>query len=214
MNPDLEEKREEEEKENHERWLISYADFLTLLFTFFVALYALSVLDAEKAVSFSESLSRVFKIIDKPIKTQLEKPEIIEQLEISLRQYQGVVIKENPRGIIIELKDHLLFKSGEYTLNPNSYAMLDKIIEQIRGIHNKISIEGHTDNVPIRTEFIRSNWDLSSLRALSVLYYFINSGISPDRLSATGFGEYKPVADNETEEGRAKNRRVEIIILR
>jgi chemotaxis protein MotB len=213
MNPDLEEKREEE-KENHERWLISYADFLTLLFTFFVALYALSVLDAEKAVSFSESLSRVFKIIDKPIKTQLEKPEIIEQLEISLRQYQGVVIKENPRGIIIELKDHLLFKSGEYTLNPNSYAMLDKIIEQIRGIHNKISIEGHTDNVPIRTEFIRSNWDLSSLRALSVLYYFINSGISPDRLSATGFGEYKPVADNETEEGRAKNRRVEIIILR
>lgn len=215
MSLDLEEKnQEEEERENHDRWLISYADFLTLIFTFFVALYALSTIDKEKAVVFSESLSKVFKIMDNPIKTEFEKPEIIKQLEMSLREYKDITVKETPKGIVIGLKDSLLFKSGEYNLNPDSYKILNIVIENIRGLPNKISIEGHTDNVPIKTELIRSNWDLSSLRALSVLYYFKDMGISPDRLSATGFGEYYPIADNETEEGRSKNRRVEIVIVR
>lgn len=215
MSLDLEEKnQEEEERENHDRWLISYADFLTLIFTFFVALYALSTIDKEKAVAFSESLSKVFKIMDNPIKTEFEKPEIIKQLEISLREYKEITVKETHRGIVIGLKDNLLFKSGEYNLNPEAYKILNIVTENIRGLPNKISIEGHTDNVPIKTELIRSNWDLSSLRALSVLYYFKDMGISPDRLSATGFGEYYPIADNETEEGRSKNRRVEIVIVR
>lgn len=214
MNFDIEEK-EQEEKDNHERWLISYADFLTLLFTFFVALYALSVLDTKKAEDFSESLNRAFRIIDSPIKNVImERPAILDRLQLLEKKFEGVEIREIPRGILIRLPDSLLFKSGEYELDSKAKEVLNVLLENIRLISNKISIEGHTDNVPISNNFIRSNWDLASLRALSVLYYFKNSGIPPDRLSATAYGEYYPVADNNTEEGRAKNRRVEIVILR
>ena len=208
------EEKESEEKENHDRWLISWADFLTLLFTFFVALYALSTVDKQKAEDLSVSLKTVFKIIDPPIKKDIEKPDVIKELERALSQYPEITIKENHRGYVIKLQDTVLFKSGEYELNESAKEILDKIVLSLRLLPNKISIEGHTDNVPVKSMTVRSNWDLSSLRALSVLYYFKDSGISPDRLSATGYGEYRPIADNETEEGRAKNRRVEIVLLR
>ena len=206
--------KETEEKENHDRWLISWADFLTLLFTFFVALYALSTVDKQKAEDLSVSLKTVFKIIDPPIKKDIEKPDVIKELEKALSQYPEITIKENHRGYVITLKDTVLFKSGEYELNESAKEILDKIALALKLLPNKISIEGHTDNVPVKSITLRSNWDLSALRALSVLYYFKDSGIAPDRLSATGYGEYRPISDNETEEGRAKNRRVEIVLLR
>lgn len=212
MKSDFEEKEIEDEK--HERWLISWADFLTLLFTFFVALYALSTIDQKKAEDLTVSLRTVFKIIEPPIKTEIQKPEVIKELEKALSQYPEISIKESQRGYIITIQDSILFNSGEYELNEKSKQALDKIISAIRMLPYKISIEGHTDNVPVKSSVIRSNWDLSALRALSILYYFKDSGISPDRLSATGFGEYRPIADNDTEEGRAKNRRVEIVLQR
>ncbi|MDI1472129.1 MAG: OmpA family protein [Thermodesulfovibrio sp.] len=206
--------KESEEKENHDRWLISWADFLTLLFTFFVALYALSTVDKQKAEDLSVSLKTVFKIIDPPIKKDIEKPDVIKELEKALSQYPEITIRENHRGYVITVQDTVLFKSGEYELNESSKEVLNKIVVALKMLPNKISIEGHTDNIPVKGMTLRSNWDLSALRALSVLYYFKDSGISPDRLSATGYGEYRPISDNETEEGRAKNRRVEIVLLR
>lgn len=213
MKLEIDEK-DSEEKENHERWLISWADFLTLLFTFFVALYALSTVDKQKAEDLSVSLKKVFKIMDPPIKKDIEKPDVIKELEKALSQYPEITIKENYRGYVITVQDIVLFKSGEYELNESSKEVLNKIVAALKMLPNKISIEGHTDNIPVKGMTLRSNWDLSALRALSVLYYFKDSGISPDRLSATGYGEYRPIADNETEEGRAKNRRVEIVLQR
>lgn len=214
MSLDFDRETEHEEHENTERWLISYSDFLTLLFTFFVALYALSVIDQNKAESFSESLKQVFKVIDDPIKLDKEKSPLIKELELVLKDFQGTSVKEEYRGTVITLPDALLFDSGRAELKPQSKEVLAKLAEKLKGIPNRISVEGHTDNVPIRSETIRSNWELSTLRALSVVHFLIETGISPDRLSATGYGEYRNIADNSTPEGRAKNRRVEIVLLR
>lgn len=214
MSLEPEREREEEEHENTERWLISYSDFLTLLFTFFVALYALSVIDQNKAESFSESLRQVFRVIDDPIKIEREKSQLVKELETLLKDFQGTFVKEEYRGTVITLPDSLLFDSGSAELKPQSKEILTKLAEKLKGMPNKISVEGHTDNVPIRSDKIRSNWELSTLRALSVVHFLIETGISPDRLSATGYGEYRNIADNNTAEGRAKNRRVEIVLLR
>ncbi len=204
-----------EEQENYERWLISYSDFLTLLFTFFVALYALSVVDTKKAESFSESLRKVFKVIESPIKVEDEwAKSIIENLNKQLSEVKGIGIKADARGIVITLQDYLLFDSGKAEIKSESKEALIKIAEELKTIKNKISIEGHTDNVPISSLQFKSNWELSTARAVSVLHFFIEQGLSPDRFTVTGYAEYKPVADNETEEGRAKNRRVEIILWR
>lgn len=203
----------EDERENTDRWLISYSDFLTLLFTFFVALYALSTIDQKKAESFSESLNKVFKVIESPIKKDYDE-ELIKEIEVTLREFQGATVKAQKRGLVITLPDIFLFNSGSAELNKDANKVLDKLAETLRKMGGKISIEGHTDNVPIQSEKIKSNWELSTLRALSVLQYLIDSGIAPERLSATGFGEYQPIADNNTEEGKAKNRRVEIVIIR
>lgn len=212
-----ENEQEQEEQENIDRWLISYADFLTLLFTFFVALYALSTVDTKKVNEFSQSLNQAFRVIESPIKNVIiEKPEIFKFIESLKEKYKSVDIeyKELPQGYMIRIQDKILFKSGQYELTDESKQILDELSTILKQIPNKISIEGHTDNIPISNEFIRSNWDLSALRALSVLYYLREKGISPERLTATAHGEYSPIADNDTEEGREKNRRIEIIIMR
>ncbi|MEJ5226631.1 OmpA family protein [Thermodesulfovibrio sp.] len=212
-----ENEQEQEEQENIDRWLISYADFLTLLFTFFVALYALSTVDTKKVNEFSQSLNQAFRVIESPIKNVIiEKPEIFKFIESLKEKYKSADIeyKELPKGYMIRIQDKILFKSGQYELTDESKLFLDELSTILKQIPNKISIEGHTDNIPISSEFIRSNWDLSALRALSVLYYLREKGISPERLTATAHGEYSPIADNDTEEGREKNRRIEIIIMR
>ncbi len=212
-----ENEQEQEEQENIDRWLISYADFLTLLFTFFVALYALSTVDTKKVNEFSQSLNQAFRVIESPIKNVIiEKPEIFKFIESLKEKYKSADIeyKELPQGYMIRIQDKILFKSGQYELTDESKLFLDELSTILKRIPNKISIEGHTDNIPISSEFIRSNWDLSALRALSVLYYLREKGISPERLTATAHGEYSPIADNDTEEGREKNRRIEIIIMR
>ena len=106
----------------------------------------------------------------------------------------------------------MLFNLGSANLNPNIFELLDLAIDVTKGWPNSIRIEGHTDNIPINTDKYPSNWELSSARALSVLKYFIGNGISPEKISATGYGEYRPLVPNNTVENRAKNRRVEIFI--
>lgn len=203
------------EEDNIHRWLISYSDFLTLLFTFFVALYALSSMDLIKAEKMTTSLRKVFKVIDEPISFEEDRNKaIIEDLRKLLNDVSGVDIRSGPRGIVITLPDIFLFSSGSAELKPEAYEPLTRIAEKLKEIPGKISIEGHTDNIPISSSIYKSNWELSAARASSVLHFLLQKGLNPDRFMIAGYGEYRPIESNETAEGRAKNRRVEIIILR
>jgi len=203
------------EEENIHRWLISYSDFLTLLFTFFVALYALSTVDITKAEKMTTSLRKVFKVIDEPISFEEDRNKaIIEDLRKLLNDVSGTSIKSDARGVVITLPNSLLFDSGSASIKPEATDALTRIAEKLKEIPGKIAIEGHTDNVPISSSIYKSNWELSAARASSVLHFLLQRGLNPDRFIIAGYGEYRPVAPNDTEEGRAKNRRVELIILR
>lgn len=204
------------EDDNLHRWLISYSDFLTLLFTFFVALYALSNLDLIKAEKMTTSLRKVFKVIDEPISFEEDRNRaVIEDLRKILADVSGVSIKSDARGITITLPDQLLFNSGSAEIKPGAKDTLIKLSEEFKEIPGKIIIEGHTDNVPLSPNSLyKSNWELSSARASSVLYFLLQQGLSPDRFTIAGYGEYRPIAPNDTDEGKAKNRRVELIIQR
>ena len=125
-----------------------------------------------------------------------------------------VTITKTDQGVALQLKDNVLFETASANLTDNSYPVLDKIYNLITDIPNKLLVEGHTDNRPINTEKYPSNWELSTARAVNVLKYFVEAkGVSPERLSAAGYGEYKPLADNDTWENMSKNRRVSILIL-
>lgn len=204
------------EEENIHRWLISYSDFLTLLFTFFVALYALSTVDISKAEKMTTSLRKVFKVIDEPIPFEEDRNKaIIEDLRKLLNDISGISIKSDARGVVITMPDSLLFDSGSAYLREGSHEVLTRLAEKLKEIPGKIIIEGHTDNIPISSSsFYKSNWELSAARASSVLHFLLQKGLAPDRFAIAGYGEYKPVASNDTEEDRTKNRRVELIILR
>lgn len=206
----------QKEEDNTHRWLISYSDFLTLLFTFFVALFSLSTMDLWKAEKFTGSLRKAFKVIDEPIPFEEDRNKaVIEDLKKLLNDISGVEVKSDLRGIIINLPSSLLFDSGSAQLKQESIEVLKRIAEYLRDFPNRVLIEGHTDNIPLSTNAVyKSNWELSAARAASVLHFLIQMGLSPDRFTIAGYGEYRPIESNETSEGRAKNRRVELIILR
>ena len=128
---------------------------------------------------------------------------------------ENALIEMEDRGIVVTLLDKVLFSSGKAAIKPAGKEALAKVAAVLEDVPNEISIEGHTDNEPInRSRYLyKSNWELSSARATNVLYLLEEQGIYPERMSATGYGEYRPVAENDTKEGRQRNRRVEIVIL-
>ncbi len=206
-------RRKEEGQENIHRWLISYADFMTLLFTFFVALYALSTMDMSKVDRFSGSLKQAFKVIDEPIPLYEDRNRaVIEDLRKLITDVSGVSVKSDPRGVVVTFSDGVLFASGSAELKREIFGVLEKLSKKLNTAPGRIIIEGHTDNVPISGGKYSSNWELSTARAASVLNFFITKGIDPNRFSIAGYAEYRPLTSNETEEGRAKNRRVELVI--
>ena len=244
-----------DESDNHERWLVSYADFVTLLFAFFVVMYSISSVNDTKYASLSEALDEAFSkahkvlkvvdpiqigseprtiqpiILDNPTTEEKKKQRklsdeilkerrqllmVSEQFEDVLQPYVEndlVEVKRNDFWIELEMNSQLLFLSGEAELSAKAVPVLRKIAEVIRRMPNVINIEGHTDDVPIDTIEFPSNWDLSSARATTVVREFIRNGISPKRLSAVGYGEFHPVADNNNIEGRNKNRRVVLVLM-
>jgi len=246
-----------EESENHERWLISYADFITLLFAFFVVMYSVSSVNEGKYRVLSKSLDDAFsskKTVQQgndpmavsegsskinPIKLDhlmTLTPEVQKSREISatvmaerrrLKQISSqfkavlepyikqnlVAVKENDFWLELELKSKILFASGEADLTPRALPIIKKIAEIIRRTRNMINVEGHTDNVPIDTVEFPSNWDLASARAASVVRQLVEDGINPARLAAVGYGEFHPIADNNSVDGRFKNRRVLLVLL-
>ncbi|MFW5443675.1 MAG: flagellar motor protein MotD [Methylococcaceae bacterium] len=244
-----------DEADNHERWLVSYADFVTLLFAFFVVMYSISSVNNTKYASLSEALDNAFsdvhivkKVID-PIQIGTEpttiKPIILDrpltednnnqrqlsaeilkerrQLQLVSEQFEDVLqpyvenelvkVKRHDFWIELEMNSQLLFLSGEAEISIKAIPILKKITEVIKDLPNVINIEGHTDNVPIDTVEFPSNWDLSSARATSVVREFVQNGISETRLSAVGYGEFQPVADNNSKDGRFKNRRVVLVLM-
>ncbi len=230
-------KRRHEEHENHERWLVSYADFITLLFAFFTSMYAISSVNEGKFRILSEALVIAFNSSIYTSAKQEEGTKIVKIKRPSLTDefrkrftgdYQRLMtalqdqIKNkklslllDERGIIVRINEGVLFEPGSDRLVEEGYGVLDEVALALKDLPNQIRIEGHTDNIPIKTERFPSNWDLSSARALRILKYFIKFfDYDPRRLSAVGYGEFRPIASNDTPSGRARNRRVDILILK
>lgn len=244
-------RRREEEHENHERWLVSYADFITLLFAFFVVMYAISSVNEGKYKVLSNSLTNAFKNTTgqpggQPIATiqgapllpvkPIAKPDKlpdqkkVEEKKNEQRQKmrnvaddiknalqpliaQGKVkLLETSRGVTVEINDSILFPAGQARLQPASISAMQAIAQVLADSDFPITIEGHTDNVPIATPQFPSNWELSAMRATTVLRLFNEGGVGAERLTAIGYGETRPLETNTTVEGKARNRRVSILI--
>ena len=248
-----------EEPENHDRWLVSYADFITLLFAFFVVMYSSSSVNQLKYSQLSSAMTTAFnrpkvdsgkingekqedgepnpptrsinkipQIIEPiaPPKTKndpsLIKQDKINQMEKELTKalkpfiLSGKIgVTQTPRGLRIDIKDSFLFNPGSVKIaNTEGFDTLEQIAPILLQSGQSIEIEGHTDNAPIKNKSFPSNWELSAIRATTVLNVFAQKGIGEDRLSASGFGASRPIASNDTTEGKSLNRRVSIVILR
>ncbi|NMM61636.1 flagellar motor protein MotB [Clostridium sp. P21] len=232
-------KKKEEEHENSERWLLSYSDFMTLLMILFVVLYAMSNVDKSKFSQLSQSMSIAMgngKILQggenavnitptsspessaSQAATESSKMEDLKQKVDSYLQKNGMKDSANTeideRGLVVSLKDTLFFDTGRAEVKADSQAKLIELGKILNQLGNSMRIEGHTDNVPIHNEQFNSNWQLSVSRAANVTELLISSSnVDAHKLSAVGYGEYRPILDNSTEEGRARNRRVDIIIV-
>ncbi len=231
-------KKKHEEHENHERWLVSYADFITLLFAFFVVMYSVSSVNEGKYRVLSDSLVKSFSnskamgnptVLDLPISQsrQLvvkEKPEASTNARSYLKVAnaittakipEGVKVTSTERGLSIRIKDDALFETGSADINPKVREFLDLVAGLIKDLPNQVAVEGHTDNQPIRTAEFPSNWDLSTARANTLVRYLIDRHqMAGRRFSSTGFAGTRPIESNQTEEGRSSNRRVELVVLR
>ena len=273
-------KKKHEEHENHERWLISYADFITLLFAFFVVMYSVSSVNEGKYRVLSDSLVAAFRSSARsmqPIQVgelsksakqpglvksivdqggslhkyeqkslspfQIENPKtghmgesappdsgqnaakrggretinkMADELEKSMSkliQQDLIAVRRNDLWVEVEIKTSILFPSGSAVLQREALPVLSEIANILKNFPNPIRVEGFTDSLPINTVAFPSNWELSAGRAASVVHLFTKEGMEPRRMAAIGFGEYRPIADNATPEGRNKNRRVVILIL-
>jgi chemotaxis protein MotB len=265
-------RRVQEEQENHERWVISYADFITLLFAFFVVMYSISSVNEGKYKVLSDSLDSVFnaqqrtfdpvsvgnnertqsndQLIELPVPGNYPSKEdykygveglfddvenhaarqgenkdnevdhlskITEQLAMRLQQQLAsdeVEIRGNDEWIEVNIKASVLYGSGSSELSSAAKEVLGKVSGVLQNKLNPIHVEGYTDNEPISTVRFPSNWELSAARAASVVRYFEQQGLDPERMAAVGYGEHHPVASNETEDGRSRNRRIALVISR
>lgn len=249
-------RKKPEEHENHERWLVSYADFITLLFAFFVVMYAISSINEGKYKVLSDSIVEAFKSTptsEKIIYVQAPMPQgtaergkpipqivpmqldaaaqgvevekekrrenmksvasdILKVMEPLVKGGQ-VKVTESNRGISIEINASLLFEVAKAELNKDSISVLTAVAKVLATDSHQIQVEGHTDNLPMNSPVFPSNWELSTARASSVIRLFAENGVGGNRMVAIGYADYRPVEDNSTPEGRARNRRVTVMIL-
>jgi chemotaxis protein MotB len=241
-------RREADEPENHDRWLVSYADFITLLFAFFVVMYGISSINEGKYRVMSDSIGSAFRnetgtpsgavvVVSsgdpaplpiplrrtpsraKADETQAMKKEHLRNLAKDLNHAlapllaQGKVrVTEGDLGITVDINASVLFAPGEARLDLGAVRALGTVGRVLAATDFPIAVEGHTDNIRISTPQFPSNWELSAARAASVVRLFIDTAVDPRRLTATGYADQRPVADNATAEGRQSNRRVAITI--
>ena len=259
-------RRQHAAHENHERWLVSYADFITLLFAFFVVMFASSQTDKAKAKQVSDSVKEAIeqggikatvkevlggtvdehgqgnaqmrgpggiqkmqkptKGHDEGVEAVLVKPEKLVAAELvpsmkflekelqSAIQSGKVELHLEPRGLVISLRQAAFFTSGDDTIAPETYPTVRKIADVIQKLPNAVRLEGHTDSIPIHSMRFDSNWDLSAKRAIAMMKLLTrNFGLPEDRFAIGGYADTAPVDSNDTPEGRAHNRRVDIVIL-
>lgn len=255
-------KKRAEAHPNHERWLVSYADFITLLFAFFVVLYSSSQVDKRKAGRLALAIQVAFQELGVfqtsstkvPIKDEdaipFEKVQIVENINKdadlkrivnpmkgvlssaseaqSLQDAQAAISKAldpeikrrevsmsvRREGLVVSLKEMGFFDSGAAAIRPGSMSAIERLAEVLKTRPENLRVEGHTDNVPIHTARFANNWELSTARATELIQVLITKyGIPPDHLSAAGYGQFHPVASNSTADGRAQNRRLDVVIL-
>jgi len=248
-------KRKAPEHENHERWLVSYADFITLLFAFFVVMFASSQTDKSRAKEISQAVekaldngtavsrpSAVAKILGGTIddkgqgNAQMKgpggaqraakeaPPEDLLELAPSLKSLTSDLQKEitqgkvelhlEPRGLVVSLKQTAFFPSGADEIDPATYSIMSTVADALKAVQNPLRIEGHTDSVPIHTARFRSNWELSAARSIAMMELLSQRfGIDQKRIAIVGFADTQPETSDDTAEGRAKNRRVDIVIM-
>ncbi len=249
-----------EEHVNHERWLVSYADFITLLFAFFVVMYSISSVNEGKYRVMAESINAAFR---DPLKTLnpiqvgelARSPEDINNMIIELEKQKEKIEQEqkktqpkdiemesdkdtfqkisdevteslaywidndqvtvnlNEKWVEVEIRTSLLFKVGQANMGKEAQEVIKELSLSLKGIPNHVHVEGFSDNLPIKTRRYPSNWELSAARAASVVRLLVKQGVDPSRLAAVGYGEYRPIASNDTAEGRNKNRRVAVVIF-
>lgn len=247
-------RRHSDSHENHERWLVSYADFITLLFAFFVVMFASSQTDKARARQISEAVEKalengksvgippaVAKILggtvddkgqgnaqmkgpggaqraakEAPPDDVLELMPSLKSLSAQLKdeiQSGKIEISLEPRGLVMSLKQTAFFPSGGDVIEPATYPIIAKLAEALNAVHNPLRIEGHTDAQPIHTARFRSNWELSAARSIAMMELLTTRfHVDPNRIGIVGFADTQPEASNDTSEGRAKNRRVDIVI--
>lgn len=240
---------------NLERWLVSYADFITLLFAFFVVMYAISQSDLAKLKSVSESIRQAFNaeavdqqgrssgktlnqfdptaaqgglLLDMPSgKVNIMSPDyedlkrVADIIEESVSYELGdadiaekMQIIYDDRGLVVRLSAKNFFEPGSAEVKPEALPILDQMAKVLKTVKRHIRVEGHTDNIAVQSDYFPSNWELSTARSAWVVRYFIKKyRFDPKYLTVAGYAEYHPVAPNTTEEGRSKNRRIEIIVL-
>lgn len=203
---------------SRDRWLISYADFMTLLCAFFMTVYAATLAEtpAAPAAAAVEAAAPVVETAPEPPPVD-PAVALREQVERALAPELAagyLQLVEDPRGLVIEVPEAGAFDVGQAELAPEARAMLARIATMLTTLPNAVRIEGHSDTTPIRTPQYASNWDLSTARATRVVEFLVTTaGLAPSRLSAAGYAEFKPRAANETAEGRARNRRVDLVLL-
>lgn len=218
-------------------WLATYGDMMTLLLCFFVLLFSFSTIDAQKfreimssfqgnpgVLEGGKTLEENVESVNDLEKVSQEDIEEFDKIKEYLEQYaeennltDKIVLEHNERGLIIRSMDSVFFDSGKADIKPQAKEILiyiGEVLNKDKIIEKQIKVEGHTDNVRMNSERFPSNWELSVIRATNVLKLFIEeSGISPDRISASGYGQFRPIVSNNTNENKAKNRRVDIVIL-
>jgi chemotaxis protein MotB len=241
---------------NHERWIISYADFVTLLFAFFVVMFSTASSDRKKVDAVSESVRSALeqgqitnvgsaikavlngtsskqeagastpsvkgkdtdpKRVEMTVPAPVELASSLKLLEKELHkeiQNGDVSLRMEPRGLAISFKQAAVFDSGQDVVKRSAYEAIQKVAHAVSLIPNQVRLEGNTDNVPIHNERFHSNWELSVSRSIAILNLLVDKYEVPkSRLGAAGYADVAPIASNDTEEGRAKNRRVDVVIL-
>jgi chemotaxis protein MotB len=216
--------RHEAPRASQERWLVSYADFITLLFAFFATMYAISTVDAQKLASMVDSMHTAFDTRGVPRPAAVPRPsgapermrqdDLVQRLRERLDS-TSVNVELDQRGIVVSMREAGSFPTGSADLSPVARDVLRELAAMTGGDEAlKLRVEGHTDDVPIQTGRFASNWELSTARATTVVTYLVQQlGVAPQRLSAAGYGEFHPRVPNASVEDRAQNRRVDIIIL-
>jgi chemotaxis protein MotB len=213
-------------------WMTTYGDMVTLLLCFFVMLLSFSTIQEAKFHDAVSSLKGAFGVMTSPVSVIQQETVVMpradtdewQQMLYELERVRVAVSEEGlqedvqltleKEGVSIQISSPLLFQPAEARLHEGSIPLLDKLVDALRKLDTEIAIEGHTDNVPISSEQVPSNWELSSARATAVLKYLVRQGLPPQRLSAVGYGEFRPIDSNDTEAGRRHNRRVEIFVRR